>query len=289
MALNKCDHEYDKYWRVDNYSLSAERMRNFVKKHGFPSSGGRAKLAFYISRIQRGQLYYQHCNDRELRTFVKDRKITVPEGTKLTSKRTCVDLLEADDKERTLHGFMDLPPELRVTIYERYMATNPQNLRCPVQPPVTRASRLLRTEALSVFYESHTFDVHLHRRGWGGELRFTPEATDFMYSLSSDNCAMMLSLRFVITGVDTPNSVALSFEKNKDKLFTIRCGLKGEPRTAEQEADWQRRSTNVVNKVEEAMKRIIERDGKARLRVDDLPVLRSAIETGWREDQGVRP
>ncbi|KAK4901502.1 hypothetical protein LTR27_001274 [Elasticomyces elasticus] len=288
MALDKRDHEYDKYWRVDNYSFSAEKMRDFVKKHGFPSSGGRAKLGPCISRIQRGQLCYQRCNDRELRTFVKDRRITVPEGTKLTSKRTCVDLLEADDKERTLHGFMDVPPELRVTIYGRYMATNPKNLRCPVQPPVTRASRLLRTEALPVFYESHTFDVHLHRRGWGGELRFTPEATDFMYSLSNDNCAMILSLRFIITGVSTPDSVAVSFEKDKDQLFTIRCGLKGEPRTAEQEADCQRRSTNVVNKVDKAMERIVDRDGKARLRVDDLPVLRSAIETGWREEQGIQ-
>ncbi|KAK5698586.1 hypothetical protein LTR17_023537 [Elasticomyces elasticus] len=254
MALDKRDHEYDKYWRVDNYSFSAQKTRDFVKKHGFPSSGGRAKLGPCISRIQ-----------RELRTFVEDRRITVPEGTKLTSKRTCVDLLEADDKERTLHGFMDLPPELRATIYGRHMATNPQNLRCPVQPPVTRASRLLRTEALPVFYESHTFDVHLHRRGWGGKLRFTPEATDFMYSLSNDNCATILSLRFIITGVSTPDSVALSFEKDKDQLFTVGCGLNGEPRTAEQEADCQRRSTNVVDKVDKAMERIINRDGKARL------------------------
>ena len=69
-----------------------------------------------------------------------------------------MEILEEADENTGFERLLDLPPELRVLIYGLHFDSMPE-LREPVQPPLSKVSRLLRQESLPIFYSTCTFKL----------------------------------------------------------------------------------------------------------------------------------
>lgn len=127
-----------------------------------PGKATLERLMELVRRVDRGLLIYDNCDTSELRNFADARAIQCPQIRK-PAKMAMVALLERADDDAQFTRMLDLPPELRVRIYEYYFA----GLSCYFgfgqdsgsapfrhkQPPITLASRLLRQESLDVFYD----------------------------------------------------------------------------------------------------------------------------------------
>ncbi len=96
---------------------------------------------------------------------------------KRATRADMIAILEQADDERVFPRFMDLPPELRVEIYGHHFRSFDEGILA-VQPPLTTVCKLLRQEALPMFYRSHRFGVtnlsrirklRLHRTDFEGE------------------------------------------------------------------------------------------------------------------------
>lgn len=79
-----------------------------------------------------------------------------PDLMQWAEKAFYVQTLALADKYRTFPLFTDLPVELRANIYE-YVCVSNTALRHPAQPPICRASKQLREEALPIFYGKNCF------------------------------------------------------------------------------------------------------------------------------------
>jgi len=64
---------------------------------------------------------------------------------------------EQPDNGQSFPRFLDLPPELRVMTCERYMESSGTVPSTHTQSALTRISRLVRQEALPIFYQHSTF------------------------------------------------------------------------------------------------------------------------------------
>lgn len=64
---------------------------------------------------------------------------------------------EQPGNEQSFPRFLDLPPELRVMTCERYMESSGTVPSTHTQSALTRISRLVRQEALPIFYQHSTF------------------------------------------------------------------------------------------------------------------------------------
>jgi hypothetical protein len=144
----------------------------------------------HANRKEHGFLNYENCAIAELEAFIKTRHLDLPSETSHKAqtfeiylhfrntpgrdlrrqehartveamllrgkKASHIAVLQAADDAFVFDKFFDLPPELRSTVYQKYCEDFPP-LALPHQPPLTLASRLLRREALPVFYEQSTF------------------------------------------------------------------------------------------------------------------------------------
>ena len=103
-------------------------------------------------RRERGLLDYRQSDVSELRNFVEARGLAkMPKRT--TSKKRLIQTLEDADDQMSFGHFMDLPPELRVSIYNLHL----QSLKKPnfaAQPPITKVSKTIRQETLPLFYRN---------------------------------------------------------------------------------------------------------------------------------------
>lgn len=112
--------------------------------------------------------------------FCKQRGVGLP--SLWPRKAEIIQALEKADEDRTFYGFAELPPELRVHIFELYFRSFTE-LEWPGIPPVAQASRLFRQEALPLFYKTCTFvidvlDPERFRNALGG-----PHKRDEIFSV----------------------------------------------------------------------------------------------------------
>ncbi|KAK5740557.1 hypothetical protein LTR17_004594 [Elasticomyces elasticus] len=222
----KHDDKRDKYWRVwqfDDKTLS--ELRDFVEKskNKYPVTRGmpKARLLGYAKRIACYQLCYHNCSGSELRKFVRDRGVKVPDEQ--FRRKTLIDALEKADSAQTFARFTDLPPELRVIVYELYTAEFPEQLHCPAQPPLTRVCRLLRSETLPLFYDRTTLKIKLDISVGSRCLKFNAEVMSFVLGLSEDSWSMVRKLHFEIPmrydhrGIGGLIAVTLKYESDLTK------------------------------------------------------------------------
>lgn len=108
----------------------------------------------------------------ELRKFCLRRKLnSVP--AKGASKQALISLLWDADDHASFSQFTELPAELRIRVYE-YVLQDPhlhisykplprhKNYAIHRQPAITRTNRLLRKEALPIFYENASAQLWAH-------------------------------------------------------------------------------------------------------------------------------
>lgn len=108
-----------------------------------------------IVRYQRGLMSYEGCSVNELHAFCKARGLSAKGAS---ASRLAHALKQADDLI-TFPRFFDLPAEIRNVIYELHLHGFDPFKTQHFQPPLTLASRQLRSEALPLFYDCATFEL----------------------------------------------------------------------------------------------------------------------------------
>lgn len=144
------------YWKLASSNLLD--LKKLATERGCPSDSVQvARLVELLSRPERGLICYEKCSHAELEAFCRARGLArVGEAT-----HVLIAVLEHADKEATFDRFTDLPAELRVRIYSMHFQSFGSALETPVQPPITTTSKLLRKEALPLFYQSFAFVVSI--------------------------------------------------------------------------------------------------------------------------------
>jgi hypothetical protein len=167
-----------------NFDFNAKRGEHFVKTHspywklGFDKDTAAPRAIAYLNangytcrqnatkrfaldavgRYQRGLISYERFSMAELKVFCKARGLP----SKATTVSRLARALERADDAATFRRFFKLPPELRVMIYELHFQSFDDIDARHSQPPLTLASRQLRTEALPLFYKCATFTMLAH-------------------------------------------------------------------------------------------------------------------------------
>ncbi|KAK5745184.1 hypothetical protein LTR17_001636 [Elasticomyces elasticus] len=129
--------EAREWWKLDGReNLSGVEAREILDKRGFTHNKSLTKS-----------------RKAELRRLYQTEGLVLPH-VNTASKAVLVALLESYDP--VFPKFMDLPPELRVLVYEHYLADfEPVGMFVP--PPITAVSQNIRNEALPVFFDNHRF------------------------------------------------------------------------------------------------------------------------------------
>ncbi|KAK3702015.1 hypothetical protein LTR37_015129 [Vermiconidia calcicola] len=130
-------------------------------------SAVKSTLLKLLPRAGRGFTTYEKLPIVSLRNLVKKRNLGSAKGP----KQFLVHLLQiADDAVQLRFRLLDLPPELRVRIYELYFESLGA-VYSSSQPPITRVCRALRVESLPLFYQTCRFYL---------EVRATARHADFL-------------------------------------------------------------------------------------------------------------
>lgn len=156
-------HEYNEYWTLSRHDRpKKEELLQIVKEQGRIVT--RYTLKWQAVEMQnltdRGFLPYESeaISVEELMRFIRNRGLPLPD-TPEADRAACVKILEAADENQSFPRFTELPPELRERIYKLYLAEMPEVLLFPAQPPLTRTCKLLRHEALPLFYQATAFKL----------------------------------------------------------------------------------------------------------------------------------
>ncbi|KAF2480275.1 hypothetical protein BDY17DRAFT_35290 [Neohortaea acidophila] len=219
MAPSRYNRSHD-YWKIGDYSNEPmARMQRVLAKRNFkaPRAKDREMLEGYMKRSDRGLMSYVGCKNNELRKFIRDRGIEMASDRRKKGLRwELLQALENADKNLRFEKFTSLPPELRNMVYEWYFAGFKEPLDAPVQPPITRTSSLIRTEALPVFYASCIFALSLRKWKRLVETTITHEC---LLWLVSCNTKYLPRIRRLAVQLQSPNKVHALFSIELRKSF----------------------------------------------------------------------
>lgn len=104
-------------------------------------------------------LIYRKCSLKELKAFAGDRGIRVPSPKR---KWQYVNALQYADNNRTFHGFLRLPPELRNIIYTYLLVLQPSRKKPKRRTATTQLlviSRAVHKEARGILYSMNGIDI----------------------------------------------------------------------------------------------------------------------------------
>ena len=244
----KPGHPSDRYWRLPDYILTSQvsEIRHYLKTHNYPHTVPSSDFPSLLQSLARSLPGYEKCKTAELRLFARQRRLTNINIATAT-RQDLAKALRLADQAPTFHRFLDLPSELRTSIYTFYCADfADEPLTLPTYPPLARTNRQLLEEVLTVFYNSCTFAVNLttdvsdymqpqpsgfatvtpRPRGPGTiphVLRMQRETTLFFKSLSPEHLADIQSLEVTFNS----RHPGVSAETFKLRILIPRRGRKG--------------------------------------------------------------
>ena len=109
-------------------------------------------------------LDYDRCSLEELRTFIEDRT-----GAAVNEREILAAHLRKMDQTRKFPRFVELPPELRINVYEALLVDNrardekgwlkDERDKCRLHTAVLRTSKQVYSEARPVLYDRNKFNV----------------------------------------------------------------------------------------------------------------------------------
>lgn len=107
---------------------------------------------------------YEQFGVKDLEAFLNQRYIPLPSSITRTYKERCITRLEAADRT-AIFPLYELPAELRQKIYREAVTTTvsiPLNNKHGFPfPHIVGVSKMVRQEALPVFYDSNTFQARI--------------------------------------------------------------------------------------------------------------------------------
>ena len=156
------------YWKVEHLEdygyLSNKELRVLLEQRNYqaPKSADVPALRECLRRSDVGMQSYVSLTNAGLRDLIAQRGIETDFGIGNKGGRAeLVGALTTADYHPKFHRFSHLPPEIRIRIYGHYFAEFKKPLHAPIQPPLTLTSRLIRHEALPLFYASSRFVLDL--------------------------------------------------------------------------------------------------------------------------------
>ena len=143
------------YWKLERPPLRQTRSKRLIDQlsgrgYRVKSSANKDRLLDLTTRCERGFPSYDKYSAKELKGFCEQRQLQIGATTK---KDDFVRILEPADDSATFDRFLDLPAELRNTIYALQFETFGAIER-PAEPPITQVSRQLRQESLGLFHRT---------------------------------------------------------------------------------------------------------------------------------------
>ncbi|TKA79796.1 hypothetical protein B0A55_03288 [Friedmanniomyces simplex] len=168
------------HWKLDSHAdlTTKEVKATLSARHfDFRNWSRRKRLRNLLTRSDRGLPSYERQSLAELRHLCQSRVFEIPQRGR---KVDLIAILERADDEKTFPRFVDLPPELRLEVYGHHFRGLDEGMLA-VQPPVTIACRLLRQEALPLFYTIYRFGLH-------GLASYCPP---YLYTLDATSLAMV--------------------------------------------------------------------------------------------------
>lgn len=109
---------------------------------------------------------------------------------------------EQPDDETSFARFLQLPPELRVMIYEHHIDSLSTVPSVHSQPALTRISRLVRQESLPLFYARSTFeatlDVWTHPNDEGFTTHLDQSTEDMLRNIEDDNFPLVTKVKLLL-------------------------------------------------------------------------------------------
>ncbi|KAK3653233.1 hypothetical protein LTR56_004769 [Elasticomyces elasticus] len=144
------------WWKLDDrQDVTRNDARSILQKRGFAhiKSSTKPRFVALLLRSDRGLRSYEKCSKAEL------LELCLAQGharsdTRNVSKADLIALLE--NHEPDFPRFMELPPELRLHVYEQHLASFESVGLC-VPTPITAVCQTVRTEALPLFFDTHRF------------------------------------------------------------------------------------------------------------------------------------
>lgn len=116
------------------------------------------RVIHLLHRAEQGLPSYDRLSQEQLRT-IADRRCPNRPGPRRNGRRELIASLEKADLDgQKFRRFMDLPPELRVRIYEFHFESF-DALYGPADPPITKVSTTVRQESLALFYQQVRYDI----------------------------------------------------------------------------------------------------------------------------------
>ncbi|KAK5688876.1 hypothetical protein LTS10_000855 [Elasticomyces elasticus] len=144
------------WWKLDDrQDLTRNDARSILQTRGFAhiKSSTKPRFVALLLRSDRGLRSYEKCSKAELLELCQAQGHS-PSDTRKASRADLVALLE--NHEPDFPRFMELPPELRLHVYEQHLSSFESDGLC-VPPPITAVYQTIRTEALPLFLDTHRF------------------------------------------------------------------------------------------------------------------------------------
>lgn len=195
-------------WRLDDYheitkaevyqqiqGLGYKRVKEYKKK---------AVLATTLNRPHRGLMCYDKCIHEELMELCRSRgldSIQISSKPNADPREPYMIALEHQDDNQQFTKFLDLPAELRRTVYDFYMSDFGPKLRLPAQLPLGRTCHFLRNEVLPIFYGNvdFEFEIDLVQKREHKVSFFEEDKTSrFLSSLQPHNASRIRQLKYNI-------------------------------------------------------------------------------------------
>ncbi|KAK4958080.1 hypothetical protein LTR10_004505 [Elasticomyces elasticus] len=270
--------KFDRYWRFNKIkNMSKEQLRLLADNAGYPTQ------AYTKTALQ---------NNEELQQFAQDCGVAAPAGAFQRSK--FITTLESADQHTTFGRFMDLAPELRVLVYEYYLAGLSKELYCPVQPPLSRICRQIRTEVMPMFCNLTVFclGMSVHGAGQAGKLCFNADESSFLLGLGHSETMLVRKVCLVVDSVilGLPDHrmylyVAVKEDGLSSKVQAGPMADSDDVVVAPLDAATKKRVRGMQRAIDTnasaVLKSVVQRRGKEGVKMRDIYALRSIVEKAW--------
>jgi hypothetical protein len=213
------------YWKLDTGNdLTIHGLRAALAERNFTilTSGNNTRRRALYARAQRGLMSYEGMPTRELRRYATQRGVKiiyVPKATRITIKAQ----LEQADEDATFDRFAELPPELRKIIFQHHFDSFPttekpknrtqeQKWKNKTQPPITQVSRLIRSEALPLFYNSYAVQLVSVGHNVHAPYQFerSPATDRFLQNMDAQNLGRVKSIQVDFDNLNTRVTIDLN-------------------------------------------------------------------------------
>ncbi|KXS99835.1 hypothetical protein AC578_8873 [Pseudocercospora eumusae] len=270
----------DTYWRLMSRKISPDLYRAYLRRrasdqHLVPGPEmSEQQYGEHWYRYQHHRVLYRACSVGELKRLAQNRGLEIPPSCQQNHVRKgrarLAWFLHDADFYISFHPFMDLPPDLRLVVYEHYFAAFASTLTYPSQPALARVSRQLRLEVLSAFYRQCRFRITFESDNARPPFRATLATHAFLSTISEANLGKICNIQLDVGKFPWRSEGSVVVRKTGARWFITTMNFDAEKTEAVDSA---------VKAVADGM---CDGDGKVRaLPRDFIYRFRDAMERGW--------